>query len=126
MRDAVGGTWLLYFFLIFIFIYVSFMAVVMNYASAYRANNYIISKFEEHEGEPPLETIAEDIRRYYDYIGDIEYCCSKNSATKGVVYRVQTAISFEIPLVGVPLVIPITNDSKTVYDGVCNTSNSCS
>ena len=126
MREAVGGTWLLYFFFIFIFIYVAFIAIIMNYASAYRTNNYIVSAVENHEGWDDTNKIKADVRNLYGYTGDIRYCCIENSSN-GVVYRVQTYINFELPLISTEFKIPITTDSKTIYgpDAYCNPNDVC-
>ena len=124
MREAVGGTWLLYFFFIFIFVYVAFIAVIMNYASAYRTNNYIISSVENLEGNVKWDTLKVDIRNKYGYNSDIGYCCNTNS-NNGVVYRIQTYVYFDIPMLNTDVKIPITNDSKTVYGGKCEVSNRC-
>jgi len=124
MREAVGGTWLLYAFLVFIFVYVAFIAVIMNYASAYRTNNYIVSTVENMEGNVEWDSVKSNIRAKYGYNGDIGFCC-KQSAADSVVYQIQTYITFNVPLLGVDLKIPITNDSKTVYGGLCDSNNVC-
>lgn len=125
MREAIGGTWLMYFFFIFIFIYVAFIAVIMNYASAYRTNNFIVSYVENFEGDMDdrWDAIKSEVRSKYAYNGDIGYCCSKGS--NGAVYSVQTYVSFEIPLIVGNVDIPITTTSKTIYGGVCESINYC-
>lgn len=124
MREAVGGTWLLYFFFIFIFVYVAFIAVIMNYASAYRTNNYIVSYVENMEGNIDLNTVKNDVKTKYGYMDNIGFCC-RESISEGVVYQIQTYITFDIPLFGFDIRIPITNDSKTVYGGLCDNSDVC-
>ena len=60
------------------------------------------------------------------YLNDIGYCCSTSSSGNGgVVYRVETYLSFEWPLIGGTFKIPITNDSKPVYKGKCESYDSC-
>lgn len=49
MRDAFGGVFMTNLFLVFIFIYVAFTAVSLNYAKAYRVKNSIIDFIEENE-----------------------------------------------------------------------------
>lgn len=49
MRDAFGGVFMIRLFLVFIFIYVAFAAVSLNYAKAFRVKNSIISFVEENE-----------------------------------------------------------------------------
>ena len=43
MRDAFGGVFMIKLALIFIIIYVSFMAVAINYAKAFRVKNQVIN-----------------------------------------------------------------------------------
>ena len=124
MREAIGGTWLLYFFFIIVFVYVAFIAVIMNYASAYRTNNYIISTVESLEGNVNWDNVKVDVKNKYAYTSNIGYCCTTNS--KGdTVYRIQTYVAFDIPLLTADLKIPITTDSKTIYDGTCNVNDLC-
>ena len=49
MRDAFGGLFMIRLFIIFIFIYVAFAAVSLNYARAFRLKNAVISFIEEKE-----------------------------------------------------------------------------
>ena len=49
MRDAFGGVFMTNLFLVFIFIYVAFTAVSLNYAKAYRVKNHIIDFVEQSE-----------------------------------------------------------------------------
>lgn len=127
MREAVGGTWLLYFFFTFVFIYIVFITIIMNYASAYRTNNYIVSYLENQEGQVnDWNVVKSNIKNKFGYLNDIGYCCSTSSSGNGgVVYRVETYLSFEWPLIGGTFKIPITNDSKPVYKGKCESYDSC-
>ena len=125
MREAIGGTYLFWGFLFVIFVYVAFIAVIMNYASAYRTNNYIVSEVENLEGNVTWRSVKNTVRNAYNYADNVGFCCSKN-ASGGVVYKVETYIDFEIPLLTVKFRIPITNESKTIYNGTCNYSDYCS
>lgn len=49
MREAFGGVFMIRLFLIFLFIYVAFSAVSLNYAKAFRVKNSVISYVEENE-----------------------------------------------------------------------------
>lgn len=49
MRDSFGGLFMLNLFIVFIFIYIAFSAVSLNYAKAFRLKNSIISFVEEKE-----------------------------------------------------------------------------
>ena len=49
MRDAFGGAFMIKLFLVFIFIYVGFTAIALNYAKAFRVKNKIIDFIETNE-----------------------------------------------------------------------------
>lgn len=49
MRDAFGGVFTMNLLLVFIFIFVAFSAVSLNYAKAFRVKNNIIDFIEENE-----------------------------------------------------------------------------
>lgn len=49
MRDAFGGEFMIRFLLVFIFIYVAFTAVSLNYAKAFRVKNAVIDFVEQNE-----------------------------------------------------------------------------
>ncbi len=49
MRDAFGGVFMIRLLLVFMFIYVSFTAISLNYAKAFRVKNKIIDLIEQEE-----------------------------------------------------------------------------
>ena len=49
MRDSFGGVFMIRLFLVFIFIYVAFTAVSLNYAKAFRVKNKVIDFIEQNE-----------------------------------------------------------------------------
>ena len=49
MRDSFGGVFMIRLFLVFIFIFVAFTAISLNYAKAFRIKNKIIDFIEENE-----------------------------------------------------------------------------
>lgn len=49
MRDAFGGAFMLKLALVFIIIYVSFMAIALNYAKAFRVKNGVINIIEQYQ-----------------------------------------------------------------------------
>lgn len=50
MRDAFGGAFMIKLMLVFLVIYVCFIAVALNYAKAFKAKNGIIDLIEKYEG----------------------------------------------------------------------------
>ena len=49
MRDAFGGVFMIRLFLVFIFIFVAFAAVSLNYAKAFKLKNSVIDFVEKEE-----------------------------------------------------------------------------
>lgn len=49
MRDSFGGVFMIKLFIVFIFIFVAFTAVSLNYAKAFRVKNKVIDFIEENE-----------------------------------------------------------------------------
>lgn len=50
MRDAVGGAFMIKVFIVFLLVYIVFIAVAFNYARAFRVKNKIIDIIEQNEG----------------------------------------------------------------------------
>lgn len=117
MREAVGGSLLFYIMIGFIFIYIVFIAVIMNYAATYRASNYVITALEESEGEVNRTTLIESLqdRNYYN---DLSITCSENS-NGDAIYRVTTYVNFDVPLIDAHLRLAINNETKAIYGEPC-------
>ena len=121
MREAIGGSMLLYILIPILFLIVGFIAFIMNYASAYRASNYLITQIEtcdadlvncEHSSHTEM---AEYVRTKYHYTRGINYCYIENN--KGTVYRVTLWVSFDIPLIGDNVFkFPVKTESRTIYN----------
>lgn len=126
MREAVGGSLLFYIIIGFIFIYIVFIGVIMNYAATYRASNYALTLLERTEGNISLGTKSDktDAGTLYgelkskQYYNDLTVTCSENS--NGAVYKVTTVVEFKLPLVGTSLDLHINNETKTIYGVSCN------
>ena len=121
MKDAVGSSILFYIILIFLAIFIVFIAFIMNYATAYRASNYVVTMIERYEGAVDIgsqnsdaneETLygALKVRNYYN---SLEVSCLENA--NGPVYKVITTIPFKLPIIEVSLDIKVQNETKTIY-----------
>lgn len=123
MREAVGGSILFYIILGFIGVFIVFIAIIMNYASAYRTNNYVVNMIEQTEGRYTFGTENKSENSLVGYLLRNSYnnglvvTCSENK--NGAVYNVTTAIKFYIPLIDVGFPIKIVNDTKTIYGEWC-------
>lgn len=89
MRDAFGGAFMIKLFLVFILIYVFFIALALNYAKAFKVKNKIIDYLETNEvillkGNTPSyvestleEYIGSDIIKGMNYRAEIN-CSNTN------------------------------------------------
>ena len=121
MRDAFGGAFMIKLFLVFIIIYVSFTALALNYAKAFKVKNKIIEYIETNETVDFSNMTAAELMNMQSFFdneihGNMNYFatlnCSgseiycqngikieeKGSATNtaGKYYRVTTAFGWNI------------------------------
>ena len=122
MREAVGGSMLFYIILIFIFIYIVFIGLIMNYAATYRASNYVITELEQSEGNIVSDMTSNSSfctslrnRNYHNKL----YVSCHNDRNQDAIYKVTTFVSFELPLMGVDLDLKINNETKALYGAQC-------
>lgn len=136
MRDAFGGAFLIKIILIFLGIYIAFMAIALNYAKAFKVKNYIINMVEQYEGAS--EDAVLNIDNYINGIGynpalrqgEIGNSCINNTYTtstsayciqllhsddnRGDYYRVTTYMLFELPFFGLHLPVAISGETRLV------------
>ena len=130
MREAVGGSLLLYLIIPIIVLIIVFIGFIMNYASAYRAANYAVSQIESCDAamgncdHSSMEKVQEDVKNKYSYMGDIRVCCYENS--RGSVYRATLDVEFELPLVGKFSPFSVKSETKTIYGVSCSDRSSFS
>ena len=124
MKESIGGAWLFFIFITFMFIIVILISFSINYFVAHRANNDVVSCIEEREGNygNKSKNILTCTEAYKDkeansgkvtYDGEIDYECFK--AGDGIQYSVTTYIKLEIPLLGVNLKMPIKNKTRVIH-----------
>ena len=136
MREAIGSSWILYIAVIFIIIYIFFIGFVMNYASAYRAANYVISQIENCQGEDncngvTMESITNTVKTKYGYLtpkrnpnpdGVITKRCKTNCVgtnCKGVIYQIDLPVEFDLPLLGGIRWMTVRAETKTIPNKTC-------
>ncbi len=132
MRESFGGAFILKLLLVFIVIFVSFMAVTISYAKAFRVKNQVINIVEQNQysgtGDvdviPMIDTYLTSVA--YNVAG-IE--CGQNSQNvRGACitpmmtntdneqyYKVTTYIQIDFPFFGIELTIPISGETKMIY-----------
>lgn len=71
MRESIGATWILQLVIVFMLIFVAFLALSVNYTKAYKIKNEVVTIIEKYEGvssnrEGSIE-IINNYLRYYNY-----------------------------------------------------------
>lgn len=129
MREAVGGSMLFYIVIAFLILYIVFVGFVMNYASAYRAANYAISRIESCNGNisggceldsVPVtkEQLEIDIKNKFAYTGGLILDCT-NVGNIGMMYKAQLKISFDLPALEDLGWFYVQSESRTIYGTRC-------
>ena len=67
MREAIGGTWITQLVIVFMFVFVAFLALSMNYSKSFRIKNEVLSFVEKNEGI--TSNTVERINNYLVYTG---------------------------------------------------------
>ena len=143
MRDAFGGVVNLAMIVIFLVLVTGYLAFNVNYTKAFRVKNYIITKFEQYEGNCGTNTTCNDeIQSYMKTVGyhqpsdikvdgfncDAGYCFKEFEVKRdsGSVkenneqkyYRVVTQIIIDIPIVNKIMpnlkIFQIAGDTKLI------------
>lgn len=125
MRDAFGGAFMIKLFLVFIIIYVSFTALALNYAKAFKVKNKVVEYIEQNEivdfqNMPANVRNAMELFFEQEMLGNMNYkselSCEgtnvvycrdgiriervgKGINTAGAYYRVTTSFGWTIPFI---------------------------
>ena len=111
MRESVGGTLLLQIVLVFLTVYIGFMAIVINYGKVFRYKNAIVNRIEQNEGYADCEAIDTMIKEV-GYLND--YKVSYTTNAKGAIYKVEIFIIFNLPLVKTQVRIPVRGETRLI------------
>ncbi len=140
MRDAVGGTFMIYVFVIFLAVYITFVAVAFNYARAFKVKNKVIDIIEQNEGIRDFNDTSSDsvLGQIDEYLARVSYLidCKNVSdedncygrgylieevrATSSVdgmtatYYKVTTFIRLEIPFLDLGFTIPVKGETRKI------------
>lgn len=133
MRDAFGGAFFIKLMLIFFAIYISFIAIALSYAKAFRVKNTIINYIEENEGyNNNVMTLIDDyvagMNYYVSNVGpngsNVKYaaCNSRgycidevySDELRGTYYKVSTFIEVNFPFFGINVLVPVTGETRVV------------
>ena len=133
MRESFGGAFMIKVVMVFIVIYISFMAVAVNYAKAFRVKNQIINILEQMQYKGKDDTVTNEAISTYlssvaynvgdnvpcenNAIDSVKGICivskGSNSGT-GTYYVVTTFISVDFPFFNIHMRLPIRGETKTI------------
>ena len=121
MREAVGGSLMLYIIIPIIVLLIVFVGFIMNYASAYRAANYVVTQIENCQGRmkdcSELKDITETVRTKYSYVTKDRKTiqpCYFNNGNGSYVFRVSLDVSFELPILGNLNPVSVKAETKSI------------
>ena len=137
MREAIGGSWIIYMVMTFIMVYVFFISFIMNYAAAYRAANYAITQIENCQGRmdecKSIEAITNEVTTRYHYhaSGSVIHTCYSENGKDSYVFRVALPVYFELPIIGEIGVASVKAETKTILNvpnvsSIADIQGSCS
>lgn len=142
MRESFGGAFMIKLILVFIVIYISFMAVAINYAKAFRVKNNVINILEQSQFE-----LGDSIDSIDNYLGTVSYIVNNSSSVsshcngvafgntdkakntvltaRGVCiekmgdgnkhyYKVTSYISINFPFFDISMTLPISGETKMI------------
>lgn len=139
MRDSFGGAFMLNMALVFIVVYIAFLAVAINYAKAFRVKNNVINILEQYQyaGGPHEQAIREveeylprasynmanndKVEQHCDdqsnsFLTDHGVCIINESGRRSPMYfKVITYISIDFPFFNIHLTVPISGETKSIY-----------
>jgi len=133
MRDAIGGTLVFQIIMVFIVIFISIMAIGMNFATTFRVKNQVVHMLEQYETyDNAKDYITEYLSNVKYYDGGSEaikvdnsiclnktsnYCVREAVAENGGYYYIVTVyVVFDFPVIGKFIQSPVTGQTAILKD----------
>ncbi len=133
MREAIGSTWLIYLVIVFLLVYIFFISFIMNYASAYRTANFIVTQIESCQGYSDCASdwdTSDNIKTIsskYRYRGPYTITCKEvdetNKVVTSIVHDVELKVEFDVPLIGTLPAFSVKAETKSMHNTKCGNPN---
>ena len=123
MRDAIGGTMLFWIVLFFMALFISFMAVVIQYARVYKLKNSTIEAVERNEGLCSIDSLSEYLSRN-GYKGPYKICYTTSTSggqVLGGYYSITLYARFSFSNFGFNM--PVNGETRLIDTGTCGGSD---
>ena len=98
----------------------------MNYASAYRAANYIVTQIESCQGRNDCKSnwSKELVSSKYHYKGPATITCRTiEGVSNSVSYDVELKVVFDLPIIGSFSAFSVKSETKSMYNSTCKDGN---
>lgn len=123
MKDSFGGSIMIYIIILFLGIYIVFIALTLRYAQSFKVKNKIIDWIEQYDGDIAKLNDTMDVSEYFTKNGFIPNQYSirmvKNNDLKNTCYYVvNTYIDWEWPFLDIKGTWDIHGETKAVSN--CN------
>ena len=143
MKEAIGTSMVFNLIMIFVGIMIAILIGSISYSKGFKIRNRIIDRIEEYEGydtksgviseiDEDLKAIGYKVVKVIDddkckerngqksltstYSGGYNYCVYQYKTSEGYYYGVTVFISFDIPLIGNYIEIPIYGETRVIFD----------
>lgn len=141
MKDSFGSAYMIYIFIFFVIIFITFISLILKYAQAFKVKDNIISIIEEYEGYTnsyeAIDYIEEYIENNTSYrpedlsastlskrVGDkcsstYKFCVGEHSDNSGrKYYTVYTFVTWNFPFLGLGGTWEIQGETRPVVSNV--------
>lgn len=135
MKEAIGTSFVFNLMMIFLSLFIVILIGSISFSKGFKIRNRIIDRIEEHQGfngassdiETDLKAIGYKIVEKQnckdidgatlltDNYNDYNYCVYEFKTSRGNYYGVKVFISFEIPLIGSYINIPLYGETRIIY-----------
>lgn len=101
--------------MVFLTVYIAFMAIVINYGKVFRIKNSIINYIEQQEGVSDCTSARAVVVEKLGYLNN--YKLEGYETDKGMIYKVTVYIVFKLPLVSFDVSIPVSGETRLIESG---------
>lgn len=136
MKEAYGGGFSIWLFMVFFVIYVCFIAVILQFAKTYRVKNYVINVLEQHQYTGAANDNALTILD--SYLDNVPYtisdevafnqcekygsnvavyhgvCIIPQGETQKKYYKVVVFFEADFPFLNLNMTIPASGETKVI------------
>ncbi len=139
MKDSFGSAYMIYVFIFFVIIFITFISLILKYAQAFKVKDQIISIIEEYEGYTnsyeAINYIEDYIENNTSYRPEVKsdtlnningkcssiykFCVAEHSDTNGrKYYTVYTFVSWNFPFLGIGDTWELQGETRPVVSNV--------